>query len=556
MTRRERAITAAVLGSIAVLYLARLGGFAFWDPDEGRYASIAANMVRSGDWVVPRLGGVPYLEKPPLLYWCTAASFRLLGFSEGAGRFPVALFALAGIGAIYLLGRRVVDRGTGLAAAAILAATPGYFAMGRLLTTDMLLTGAMTVALAAFFLASETRNPRLYLVFWAAAAAATLAKGPVALVLTGFVAAAYVLVTRRWGTLREMRWLAGALLVAAAVVPWFVLVQLRHHEFLEFFVIRQHLERFLSGQAEHRESSYLFFVPVFLGGFFPWWLFLPVAGGRDGRGEGERRLSLFLWIWAGSIFAFFSVSSGKLMPYILPVFPPVALLAGRAFSAYLKGMRGRAFAAWMRAALAISAAALALLAAAFRFAAPGYVERQGKVPLADVSSITAALSVVLGAGAVSLLWLASKDRRVGALLAMCVVSAAAFFLVLAAGDAVGPHRSTKPIADALRPRLLPGDRVAEFRLVKSSFEYYLGQPPIQVGMIGELEFGASIEPDPARFIPDPAGLRPLMESGGTVWCLAKREDVPEVERLLGTKVSPVASNAYFVLFRNRARDGV
>ena len=139
----------------------------------------------------------------------------------------------------------------------------------------------------------------------------------------------------------------------------------------------------------------------------------------------------------------------------------------------------------------------------------------------------------------------------GALLAMCVVSAAAFFLVLAAGDAVGPHRSTKPIAEALRARLAPGDRVAEFRLVKSSFEYYLGQPPIQVGMIGELEFGVSIEPDPARFIPDPAGLRPLMESGGRVWCLAKREDVPEIERLLGRPVRPVASNAYFVLVRNR-----
>ena len=165
---------------------------------------------------------------------------------------PTALFALLGIGAIYVLGRRAVDRGTGLAAAAILAATPGYFAMGRLLTTDMLLTGAMTVALAAFFLASESRSPRLYLLFWAASAVATLAKGPVALALAGLVAGAYVLVTRRWGTLREMRWLAGALVVAAVVLPWFVLVQLRHHEFLEFFVVRQHLERL---QEERKESG-------------------------------------------------------------------------------------------------------------------------------------------------------------------------------------------------------------------------------------------------------------------------------------------------------------
>jgi 4-amino-4-deoxy-L-arabinose transferase-like glycosyltransferase len=551
MTVRERTAVTLVLGSIAALYLAHIGGTAFWDPDEGRYASAAAGMVRSGDWVVPRLGGAPYLEKPPLLYWCTAASFRLLGFSEGAGRLPMALLALAGIGAIFLLGLRSVDRETGLAAAAILAVSPEYFAMGRLLTTDMLLCCAMTVALVAFFLASETRNPRRYLVFWAASAAATLAKGPVGLVLTVFVAVAYAAVARQGRALREMRWGAGALMVAGLVVPWFVAVQLRHPQFAEFFVVKQHLDRFLSSQAEHRESL-LFFVPVFLCGFFPWWIFLPVAAGRDGRGEGERRLALFLWIWAGSVFVFFSLSSGKLMSYILPVVPPAALLTGRAWTAFARGMRGRGFAVWMRAGVAVSAAGMGLLAGALRLAAPRWVERQGTVPFADVAWIAAALAIVLAAGAVSLLSLAWRDRRTAALLAACVTQAAALSLVLVAAKAVEPYRSTKPIAEALNARIAPGDRVAAYRMVQPSLEYYLGRPPIQVGMLGELRFGASIEPDPSRFIEDPAGLKPLMESPGIVWCVAKRGGVPEIERLLGTKVSPVAANAYFVLFRNRS----
>jgi 4-amino-4-deoxy-L-arabinose transferase-like glycosyltransferase len=555
MKPKGRVVTALVLGSIAALYFARLGGTAFWDPDEGRYASVAAAMARSGDWIVPRLGGYPYLEKPPLLYWATAASFRLFGFSEWAGRLPIALLALTGIGAVFVLGRRTVDRGTGLAAAATLAVSPGYFAMGRLLTTDMLLCCSMTVALAAFFLASETGSPRAYLAFWAASAAATLAKGPVGLALTVAVAVAYALVSRQWRVLVEMRWIAGAVLVAVLVVPWFVAVQMRHPEFLEFFVVRQHLERFLSSQAEHRESL-LFFVPVFLGGFFPWWIYLPAAVGRDGRGEGERRLSLFLWIWAGAILVFFSVSSGKLMSYILPALPPMALLAGRAWSAFLLGMRGRGFAASMRTGVAVCAAGMALLAAAFRFGIPRWVEHQGRIPLGDVAWIALALSVALAAGAVSLWWLAWKDRRPAALLATCVVQVVVFLLVLAAAKAVEPHRSPKAIAEALRTRLGPGDRVAEYRILQPSLEYYLGRPPIQIGMLGELSFGASIEPDPARFIEDPAGLVKLMESPGAVYCLAEHVDVPEIERHLGMKVSPVVSNAYFVLFRNRSLAGI
>jgi 4-amino-4-deoxy-L-arabinose transferase-like glycosyltransferase len=264
---------------------------------------------------------------------------------------------------------------------------------------------------------------------------------------------------------------------------------------------------------------------------------------------------MFLWIWAGSVFAFFSLSSGKLMSYILPALPPAALLTGRAWTAFVRGMRGRGFAIWMRAGAVVSAAGMALLAAALRLTAPRWVERQGTVPFADVAWIAAALSIVLAAGAVSLLWLAWRDRRPAALLALGIAQAAALLLVLAAAKAVEPCRSTKPIAEALNARIAPGDRVAEYRMAQPSLEYYLGRPPIQVGALGELRFGASIEPDPSRFVEDPAGLKPLMESPGTVWCVAKQSHVPEIERLLGTKVSPVAGNAYFVLFRNRPRAG-
>jgi len=551
MTSRERVVTAIVVAAIVALYLVRLGATAFWDPDEGRYASVAAAMVRSGDWILPRLGGVPYLEKPPLLYWSTAASFRLFGFSEWAGRLPIALFAFAGIGATFLLGRRAVDRRTGWVAAAILAASPGFFAMGRLLTTDMPLCGAMTVALAAFFLAAESRSPRGYLLFWGASAAAMLAKGPVALVLTLFVAVAYAALSRQWRVLREMRWGAGALFVAALVLPWFVAVQLRHPEFMEFFVVKQHLERFLSSQAEHRESIF-FFVPVFLVGFFPWWLFLPAAAGRDCRGDQERRLALFLWLWAGTIFAFFSISSGKLMSYILPALPPAALLVGRAWTAFLGGLRGRKFSVCMRTGVAVGAAGCVLLVAAFRIALPRWLGRQEKIPPEDVAWIAAALSVLFAAGAVSLLWLVWRDRRRETLLVACLVPAAAFLLVLAAAKAVEPHRSAKPIAEALLARLAPGDRVAEFRIFQPSLEFYLGRPPILIARKGELLFGESIAPDAARFPKSPEDLAPLMKSPGTVWCVAKHEELPEIERILGAKPEPVASNAYFVLFRNGA----
>jgi 4-amino-4-deoxy-L-arabinose transferase-like glycosyltransferase len=164
------------------------------------------------------------------------------------------------------------------------------------------------------------------------AALTVLAKGLIGIVLPGVVIVGYILVTRRWSILKEMRLVTGTLLFLLVAAPWFVLVSLKNPEFARFFFIHEHFDRFLTKVHKRYEPPW-FFIPVLIGCMLPWSFFIPSAAlsaWKERRGPGADAL-LFLALWAVLIFGFFSASSSKLIPYILPVFPAVALLTGRAF---------------------------------------------------------------------------------------------------------------------------------------------------------------------------------------------------------------------------------
>ena len=202
--RRETWIVAAILAAIVLLYFFRLGSLGFFDPDEGRYAAIPQAMLQRGDFVVPYLEGFPYLEKPPLLYWTTAASLAVFGHDEWAGRLPVALFGLLGIGAIFLFARKRLGPVVATAGAALLALNMQWFIQARFLTTDMVLAGVMTVGMCAFFEGAETGRRRWFALLYVCCALGTLAKGFVGFVLPGLVVLLYVALTRRWRILAQI----------------------------------------------------------------------------------------------------------------------------------------------------------------------------------------------------------------------------------------------------------------------------------------------------------------------------------------------------------------
>ena len=316
---------------LALVWLGMLGARPLFNPDEGRYAEIPREMLSSGDWVIPHLNGLAYIEKPPLQFWATALSYRLLGPSEFAARLYTALSALATLLVVGAAARRLWSPQASWRAMAVLSGMLMFVALGQLLTLDMSLTFYLTLSLAAFVLAQTETPPRpwLMLLAWAAAGCGVLTKGVVAAAIPAAVLLLYSVYTRDFAPWRRLQLAKGLPLFLAITVPWHWLAAQRLQDFLEFFFVHEHLARYLTPVAD-REESWWFFGGVFLLGSLPWTVSsLRVLGSgwrRHPAPAGQFQPIVFLWIWVIFIGVFFSLSDSKLMPYILPVMPALALL--------------------------------------------------------------------------------------------------------------------------------------------------------------------------------------------------------------------------------------
>ena len=337
--RRDLILLSVIFGAILAW---RLGSAPLRNPDEGRYAEIPREMIATGDWVTPRLNGVPYFEKPPLVYWAVAACEEVLGPSEWSLRLTPALFALGGILAAYGAARRIYGRDAGFWAAIVLGTSLLYLALGELLILDMVVSVLMSATLFCFILG--VREPPgaarrwLFYGLYASAALATLTKGLMGFLVTGAVMFLWLAIFNQWRRLRPLHLPSGIVLFLAIAAPWHLLVSSRNPGWAHFYFVYEHWERFTNA-GHGRYQPFWFFIPIVLLGLFPWTGFLwssfrdALAGGWARRSENA--VAWFFVTWAAFIFLFFSESQSKLIPYILPVFPPIAVLVGRWLGAVL-----------------------------------------------------------------------------------------------------------------------------------------------------------------------------------------------------------------------------
>jgi 4-amino-4-deoxy-L-arabinose transferase-like glycosyltransferase len=504
-----------------VLFFGGLGSLPLMEPDEGRYTEIPREMLARGDFVTPHLDGVLYLEKPPLYYWLNAGALTVLGRPEVASRVAGAGFGLAG------LGRAAGGRRTGFHAALFLATAPLYFALSRAVIIDMVLTFFLTAALTCFWLAQARTDGRAARWLWygafAAAALATLAKGLIGFVIPGAVIFFYLLVMRRWAVLRRVPWAGGLLLFAALAVPWHALAARRTPDFLWFYFVHEHVLRYATAEAA-RQQPVWFFLPVLLVGLLPWSGFLPAGWRLFRRGSlRERPAIAFLAIWAGFVVVFFSASQSKLIPYVLPACPPLAVLAALSLEAAGEKSPGR------RAGAVAAAGLLAVLAGAFLWAALGRVEIFS--PAFSPRLFAFALPALAASLLAAALWSrrqADPRRGVAALAAAAVLFAGCLW---AAGPRVASGRSTQAIARFLAPRLAPGDEVYSFHCYPQTLPAYLGRLIGVVAYQGELAFGVAHLPpqERARRFPGSAQFRPLWTSERTVYLVLETEDLPRMQ---------------------------
>lgn len=321
----------------AFIYLPSTVDRAVIDYDEGHYAQVARQMVVRGDYVIPYANGVRFLEKPPLMYWLTAASFRAFGINEFALRLPTALAVMALVWVVTLTARRAAGERAALIAGLCTACSVGTYLFTRETLHDIWLVLFVALAMYAFleWYLSPRHSLRHALLFYAALAGAVLCKSLVGVAFVVGTVVVFFLVTRERPQWRTLHLLPGSLLFLTLAVPWHLLAALRDHGFLWFFFFNEQFLRFL---GKH-DPPLLWSLPLFtfwaltLVWFFPWTAFLPAAfvANRRHADTSQRALARLALIWAGIIMAFFSVS-GRLEHYVFPALPALSLLVGMALS--------------------------------------------------------------------------------------------------------------------------------------------------------------------------------------------------------------------------------
>ncbi len=331
-------------------FFLNLGSNGLWDLDEGLYANVAREMHMTGDYVVPRINGEPFFEKPPLIYWSAATCYMILGRNEFTTRLPSALASTIAAFLILAMGTRIFGKRSGLLASALFVLSPMSFGAARQLTTDATLNLAILGALICYWMVGIVRDERKLtwsIGFWVACALGVLAKGLPGILIPCVVVFLFCGLRNRFDIrkwlvdLNVVKPLIGIPIFLVVALPWHVLAFLSSGKaFTNEYIIKQHLQRFRGGDVSHL-APFWFYIPGFAIGAFPWSFFSLAAlrnrltgSEEDSQPDTASESRLLLKIWAAIVFLMFSASGSKLISYILPMYPAAALLVGDYCASY------------------------------------------------------------------------------------------------------------------------------------------------------------------------------------------------------------------------------
>jgi 4-amino-4-deoxy-L-arabinose transferase-like glycosyltransferase len=467
-SHRSWMIDLALLGGILSLFYAFcLGSYPLFTPDEGRYSEVAREMVATGDYITPRVNGVIFLDKPILYYWLQATAINLFGLNEWALRFFPALIGVVGCLMSYICGRKLFNRRTGIVAAIILGATPLYFASAHYANLDLEVAVWISCTLLSFITA--VRNPARPQTSWLFAtyifaALAFLTKGLIGFAFPVMIIGSWIVLTWRWNLLKKTHLGAGLMLAFVIVLPWYMLAQHENPDFLHYFFITQQFTRYLSAAEFNSHAPFWFYAPIVLIGFFPWTLFAVqsfyLSIKRVCKNTRLHHDELFLMLWFLIVFVFFSIPRSKPIGYILPVFPPLAMLTANYLVSSLSNIKP--FHVRITAAIF---ATLSTLIAFTLLALPRY----GWLNIdAGASPYVTTIAVIfLISAVISFLFIRSSFA---ALLSICCISTTTALLVLVFGASYLNTSTAKPLIMQVQSLAKPEDEIVNY------FKFYYDTP--------------------------------------------------------------------------------
>jgi 4-amino-4-deoxy-L-arabinose transferase-like glycosyltransferase len=474
---------ALILGVAAALTLPGLGSTSLWDIDEGLNAEAAREMLESGDYVIPNFNFKPRTAKPPLLYWLQAAAYQSFGVNEFSARLPSVLaIALSSLLA-YRLGRRMFSPSAGLLAALILLSNVQTTLLAHAATPDAVLLFSLMFTLTLFWEGYASGGQSWLWLPGLGCGLAALAKGPIGLLLPMAIIGYFLIAERRLHRLLNLRLLGGIALTILVAGPWYALVGAETHgAFLRAFWQNDNVGRFMSSMEGHRGPFWYYLITIALG-LTPWCIFLvatlrhtlqiaaaPIQPTQPG---GQRSAVRFLISWAAVYLAFFSLAQTKLPNYVLPVFPPLALLMAHFLICWQAGHAS--VPRWVMpcamvglATVGIGAAIGALIAGGALL--PSLMHGRAIAGLAP----WALIGLVPIAGGIAG-WLALRHERRSAMIAAVSGSAIALLGLIAIGPihAVEAQKATKALI-AASGACRPADEVrcASFCFFQPSLVFY------------------------------------------------------------------------------------
>ena len=542
-------------------------------------AQIARNMLVSGDWVTARLDGVPYLEKPALIYWAIALSYKIFGVHDWSARIPIALSALALCWVTAAFGIWAFGKRAGFYAGLCISTCVGLFLFTRVLIPDVTLTFTTALAMWSFLRAidDEELRPRLWAFLFAASlGVGLLLKSLIAIVFPLGAAIVYLLLTRKlfsWKILKRLHPFTGTLVILLIAAPWHIFATLRnppyfvftlhsgpnsYHGFLWFFFINEQLLRFLNLRypRDYNTVPRLYFWLFHLIWLFPWSVYLPAVAKLSFKPINRAgRARLLALCWLGFVLIFFTFSTTQEY-YSMPCYPALALLIGSAMATENVWVRrGTRTLAVIAGCAAI--AALAIFWNVRNLPAPGDISSAlSSNPKSYSLSLGHMLDLTLPSFAylrIPLL-LASIAFLVGALgnirstglrafLASALMMVLFFHAARAAMVVFDPYLSSRPLAEVLLKSPDGALIVERHYYPTSSIFFYTNRTALLLnGRVLNLEYGSNAPGTPDVFVND-AKFASLWMTEPRYYLICAQTSLPRLQTLVGPTNLNIASQS-------------
>jgi len=520
---------------------------------EAKYAEIPREMLVLGDWLTPHLNFTRYYVKPPLTFWLTAGLYRVWGVHEWVARLTNIFWAFLAAFLTGLLARRMFGRGVGFLVSGMFLLTLGVFVycLDAGLEFGLITFAVLAVMMFWEFYRSDSL-PHLGL-FYLFLGLGFMVKGLPGIVIPGTAAVLFLLFRRQTARLRRFFHPAAVIVLPATIAPWTVVMLRRHPDFLEVFLLNEHIRRFagtmVSNDALMPTGVWLAFVAV---EFLPWTIHLPQLCAAlpklIRRGAVPRSEVLFLLIWAAVPLFLYSLSRSKVDFYGLNSYPALTILLALVVRDVLGRRASSSSRTWAYPWLVIFIVAFLALLAVFVF------PDQALVPIPEIASRRVALvflaaTCILGFG-IALSFFTGRARLGFAGIALVMV--VDFFCARAMFDAALPQRSMKFAAAPLSTLVREGDVVVsdegpEFEHV-ATLNFYVGIPVFLLRN-RETSILHFIQYDQRTLCLDEPDLVRLARAGRSIYLVGETQQTSDRLSRLGLTSEALAVSGDRTLFR-------